>query len=798
MTPTWKKIGLLLIVPLVLLVGIVSLLQLEGASPEPDDRISPSALSSQESKQHIWIVLVDSLSDRLLGKNRLPFTDSLAGQGVSGSMKPCTDALTGPCLKAAFTGRDRFSVFALFDDFVFTDQAASGSVFETIHQAGYRIGIVATYSWKQFQHAFTSKVFFGLAIDKDYTDHIAVRKSIELLERDNLDVMITALRYFDNVTHKYKPGSKEYFAEALVSDSCVREIHDAMPSDWNLLVFGDHGHDAKDGRHVAGLDIPAGYVFYGPAFKKGEKKNLDIKSLHYILSILFDVPAEGSPPDDGLEAMFKEDWLAARTTRTASGGILKSASGSEAAGTNRPWPAEIMFIMVFTVLGVAAWSLGVRKISIARTVLPAVIVLGLVAIEGGLYTWIRPKTVQISFVWDYAVIAAEVAAAFAAAIFVLPGRPLQTRGLLAAIMVLVFTMMLNLPTVYNFGSARYVMHGALVAAAALAAGALGGRKRKQTAAGSVALLAGGAALLILMNIDMNVHDFQFHYFYWSRALFQVLHPSLVFAAAAGLLFYVLSDGKLRGIAALCLLSAFAALSGILPAWIFTIPLAAAFWMVLPGFLKPRPLRRLDVVWFVCVSLIVIFYFVDRSFTETTEMVVFFLIGALLFKALGLVRLERRWQAEPWIIDALSAVLALGLGLFTLWITSHMSMAGVRYQPVLNWFSAKAIARIWILVAVIVLFLYALPFAVFTRLLKNYLPDGHRTLVRWWVPLAAGKLVCLVLFIRIMTMMNAGQAIIRDTINTLISWILVALFGLLFYAANLANGSRTDRGVPGSR
>ena len=111
----------------------------------------------QSEKEHIWIVMFDSMTYRFFGSGRIPFIESLTSRGVSGSETPCTDALTVPCLKAAFTGKDRFSVFALFEDFISTGQKTRGSVFDALSERGYKIGTVATYSWAQFEHSFSSK-----------------------------------------------------------------------------------------------------------------------------------------------------------------------------------------------------------------------------------------------------------------------------------------------------------------------------------------------------------------------------------------------------------------------------------------------------------------------------------------------------------------------------------------------------------------------------------------------------------------------------------------------------------------
>lgn len=773
---------------------IVSIVQFELSSKETvsvDDLVNAQPVPHSE-KEHIWIVMFDSMTDRFLNTGRVPFVDSLLPSGVSGSETSCTDKMTVPCLKAAFTGKDNFSVFALFEDFMTSGQKTRGSVLETMRDHGYKIGTVATYSWTQFEHTFSSKVLFGPTIRKGYTDHVAIDETLAIMKRDKPDVLITALRYFDNVSHKYKPGSDEYYAEALRSNDCIRRVHKALPPDWNLLVFGDHGHDQVDGRHLVGLDIPAMYLYTGPAFRKGVSKDIDIRSHYYILSRLFGLPASGSPPDENLDEMFDPQWLRSHEAPAPQEAAAGAAPAQELAPKSS-WPVEIVFLLAFILLGSAVLWAASWKTSLWRMAILAVAVMLFIAIEGYAYPWLRTKIYQQSWLYDYLVWAIEFAAAYAAARLLWRRRSFYYHLLAACLLYFMITLLFHLPTIYNFGHSRYVIHGVLNTALCLGALLLARRRRGEPFPyGRALLVLAGVLVFAGINIDMRVENFNFRYFYWSYALFGIVPPSIPFVLVTGLLIAFVFERKKQGLAAFLVFQCLIMLSTTLPLWAYALPVALSAVLLLPDRLKPGFLRRLHHGWTVTCALTAMVYFLSFSLAKATEMTIIILVGALLLKALGMVAQRGDRAVDGRMLAFLSAAVALLLGVFTFWITCGMSMSGVNYQPVLEWLPAERISQVWFIIALVVIYYYALPLLTLASLLVRYVPQGGNVLARGWILVASAKLILIAVFLRFMLFKEPSQFILRDTLDGIVVWFAVALGGaayLIVYGENTKTAPR---------
>ncbi|MFH1435668.1 MAG: hypothetical protein ABIJ56_08125, partial [Pseudomonadota bacterium] len=114
----------------------------------------------EDEKARIWIFMVDSLPERVIGKGRAPLIDSLLEQGAWGKLETCADALTVPCIKAAFTGQDTYNILSVFDDFMKSRQKSMESIFSSLKDRGYRVCAVGDFSWNIFKDAFAcSRVY---------------------------------------------------------------------------------------------------------------------------------------------------------------------------------------------------------------------------------------------------------------------------------------------------------------------------------------------------------------------------------------------------------------------------------------------------------------------------------------------------------------------------------------------------------------------------------------------------------------------------------------------------------------
>jgi hypothetical protein len=660
-----------------------------------------------------------------------------------------------------------------------SSQKAEGSIFEVLHRQGYKIGSHSTYAWKQFQHAFSWKFFQGMVIPKGYTDYVPTRGSIELMKEKDFDVMITALGHLDKVSHKYGPGSKEYIEEAARSDDCVRMMFEALPEGWNFMVFGDHGHDLM-GRHVPGLDIPAGYVYYGPAFKKGVRKNMDLTSHYAILSMLFHVPVANPPLDDNLEEIFVEGWVD-RPNQYASEPEARNdgaATGIHKAGVRLP--DEMLFLLVFMVLGGITFTVATRKISRKAGLLAGAACVLLVWLEGFSYVWLRTKIHQQPWVYDYCFWILEFAACVAAVYFFRRREPVVSNLFLACVLYFCLTLFTGLPTIYNFGATRFIMHGMMALTVCMAVVLW-----RRHAAGWKSVFRGplltvaAAMFLIGINIDVLVNNFQYRYFYWSNFLFRIVDPAISFAVLSAILCAVIFNMGRKGIYAFLVVQVFAFAHAFIPAWVYLVALVFSVALFLPAYMKPAFLRKINSRWNLAAALVVMTYFSNFSMERMNEWIVLILMGILVIMSISRVIEKDDAGRYRETLVLLGALVVVVLGIFSFWIMFGLRIAGLDFQPVLNWFPTGWQTQLWPLIAAMILYGYVLPFLCLASVLGEYVPASIPVLRKTWLLLGVGKIVCVAIFLRAMIISSPGQFLLRDSVEDIIIWIVMSIMAAVY-------------------
>jgi hypothetical protein len=724
-----------------------------------------------EQKAHIWIYMIDSLPDRMVGTGRMPFIDSLVERTVNGAEKPCSDALTVPCIEATVTGRDEYSIMSFFDDFLTSKQKTSGTVFENLRDRGYRIGLVGDYSWNIVRHVLDPGRIYEIA--RVPSDAEMLEEGIAMLSTSAPDILVNAANEFDAASHHSKPGSERYFAAARMVDGLAKKAFERLPEGWHMLVFGDHGHDDM-GRHVAGLDIPSHYFYYGPAFRKGLRKDIDIRSHYFILSKLFDTPAEGAPPDAGLDEMFDPGYIAAKGLTVT----LDDMKGPAAACGLKIPAGEWAYLLVFLIVG-GLLGLGFRPQGRWKSFAAGVGLTLLVWLLGHIYVWFKPKLHQQSFLWDYLLGLVELGAAFAVA-------RLWNRDSLAATLAragalfLAIPLVVNFPTVTAFGDLRYVVHGVLFAIGGLGIIVVARRRagvampwREMTA------LLAAAAVVAAPQIDVRVVNFTFRYFYWSHALFKAVDPALVYGVLSAALCMLLFDMRRSGIAAYVFLQIFVLFGPGLTNWTYLGLVVASIVLYLPDYMKPRLLRRAGAGWKMVVALSALLYYMDFSPERMGE------ITAIIVMALLVLRAVRRAlpsssREEREGLAVLAALAAFACGLFTLWSTMGTRMTGVNFQPILALVPEAVFLRVWFIVGILCVYYYMIPVIALHAVLKQDLPRAAPWYRRTVFFTGMLKSLLTITFLRAMYLHAPTVLMQRDSSEAIVMWTAVIWTGMLLF------------------
>ncbi|MFH1437731.1 MAG: alkaline phosphatase family protein, partial [Pseudomonadota bacterium] len=653
-----------------------------------------------------------------------------------------------------------YNILSVFDDFMESRQKSMGSIFLSLKDRGYRICAAGDFSWNIYKDAFACSRIYE--IGKVPEDAVIVETGIELMNTQRPDVMITAISRFDQVAHKYQPGSKEYYDELLRSDGLARKAYASLPEGWNFMVFGDHGHDEL-GRHVAGLDIPAVYVYSGPAFRKGLRKDIDIRSHYFILAHLFNIGVAREPVDDNIEEIF-------RTHGTAFS--KKPAPRAQGREKRMVWPTELLYLAMFMIMGAITRAAALKKWVPVKVLLAAgAAAVLLLWLEGLGYVWLKTRIAQQPWWYDYILVAVELGACWAAAGLwrkdAFPARLFR-----ACLLFFSFTLFFHLPTVYNFGDTRYIMHGVFATILCLAVVlVLLHRAGEKIDYRRAAFLLASACLLVCMNIDIKVSNFQFRHLYWSKALFNVIHPSMLWVPLTGFFCAVLFNFRRTGIVAFLILQSLTLAGPRVPAWAYAVLFIFTAALLLPPRMKPSIMRKIGNEWAALFAIVMMLYFLDFSLSRMSEIVVVLLIGLMVMKSIRIV-LDAGDIAFREVLTALAAVAMLLLGIFTIWTSMGMRFSGLEFSPVLIWLPTGMFYELWFVIFFLVVYFYLIPAFALSSMLDKLVPAAKPVLRSSIFLLGTGKIIGVGIFIRAMMLNNPSQFLLRDAMEELLLWFAV--------------------------
>lgn len=261
---------------------------------QPASAISSTAVTeAKPATGRVFILLLDSLRyETAISAELMPHLSALRSRAVWAEVKPSYNAITVPCLRAAFTGRDEVSVLSFVQNFLHGD-AAIESFFSQFAATGRHTSAFSDGSFLQFGPVITPSFTTNLAIHsagvEDYDDQ-AVARALALFHEKQQEIVIVHVRYTDYAAHQYGVGGPNYARDFRRADRLVAMADASVQGGDTLIVMGDHGH-AIDGSHSLGQDIPTFALYRGPRFKLGlDLGTINIMSHRWFLSELFALP----------------------------------------------------------------------------------------------------------------------------------------------------------------------------------------------------------------------------------------------------------------------------------------------------------------------------------------------------------------------------------------------------------------------------------------------------------------------------------------------------------------------------
>jgi hypothetical protein len=253
---------------------------------------APARDSLHAGRPRAFLLMLDSLRyETAIDPARMPYLAGMRPRSTYAKTLPSRDAVTVTGLRAAFTGRDRFSVFGILDNFRRRD-ARIESLFSQAAAAGLKIAIYSDGAFTQFGSTvgdFVYNASGGAGTEVERQD-LAAQEALDAYLSGKYDLVIAHVTYGDHIAHARGIHHPEYIEAFHRLDTLVRNADQAIPATDTLVVMGDHGHD-EDGRHGLGLDVPTLSLYRGPGFARGVDLALIQMNEHrYLASFALGLP----------------------------------------------------------------------------------------------------------------------------------------------------------------------------------------------------------------------------------------------------------------------------------------------------------------------------------------------------------------------------------------------------------------------------------------------------------------------------------------------------------------------------
>jgi hypothetical protein len=276
-------------------VDTLSAPPLAAPQPRADTALAPG---------RVFVLVIDSLRyQTAISEETMPHLAALRARSTYARITPTRDAVTVPCLRAAFTGRDRTRVFGFVENFL-KGNAGLESMFTALAQAGRSAAVYSDGAFDQFGERGIERLSNGDATpesdeSEDRRDHVDEQNAVLPVafaeyNTGRRDLVVLHVTYTDHVAHEVGVGAPLYKQRFLAADALVEQLDRELPAGDTLVVMGDHGHD-QQGRHAVGLDVPTYALYRGPRFAHGlDLGTLSIRDHRYLMGFGLGLPL----PDD--------------------------------------------------------------------------------------------------------------------------------------------------------------------------------------------------------------------------------------------------------------------------------------------------------------------------------------------------------------------------------------------------------------------------------------------------------------------------------------------------------------------
>jgi len=266
---------------------------------------APAAVADTQGEPpgRVFVLVIDSLRyETAISAELMPHLYALRARGTFARVTPTRDAVTVPCLRAAFTGRDRTRVFGFVENFL-KGNAGLESLFTALAQRGGSAAVYSDGAFDQFGEQGITRLSNGDPVaeggeSEDHSDHVEEQTAtlpIALAEYQagKRDLVVLHVTYTDHVAHEVGVGAPLYKERYRAADALVARLDRELPASDTLVVMGDHGHDAT-GRHAVGLDVPTYALYRGPRFAAGvDLGTMAIRDHRYLLGFALGVSLPG-------------------------------------------------------------------------------------------------------------------------------------------------------------------------------------------------------------------------------------------------------------------------------------------------------------------------------------------------------------------------------------------------------------------------------------------------------------------------------------------------------------------------
>jgi hypothetical protein len=287
------------------LIGLITFFLLaQGDKPKAVLASNQSSQLTPSHSQRLLMVFVDSLPNHVArNPSLMPHLSRLDHQGLSLDVEPCRDRLTYLCLRAMLTGVDESSLLSFHKNF---DQQRSESktLFTHLFASNQRIVAWGSPDFQPYDHHIHETHFEG----NHHIDEANALPGLFLSLNDKNNKLISlSISSGDRAAHKYGTHAPTYQKAFQHIDQMIDQLVRHLPSDTNLLVFGDHGHD-EQGRHLPGGDCTTYALYFGPSFNHQHRTKMHLSDHRAILGTLFGVPSPATYQGPPFQEVFSPDF----------------------------------------------------------------------------------------------------------------------------------------------------------------------------------------------------------------------------------------------------------------------------------------------------------------------------------------------------------------------------------------------------------------------------------------------------------------------------------------------------------